>query len=117
MMADCGVLASRLLADRRSGIDRRAVPRRTILARVADDRRRVVDLRKGAERRSTLDRRNTAIRPRSNESPGEHVRNALQLLHHINESDGLHSELRADLAAALRRLDRALDLLERRKQP
>ena len=117
-MSDLGVLPiSRLLADRRGGIDRRAVPRRTVLARVAQDRRRVVDLRKGAERRSTLDRRNRAARPRSTETPAEHVRNALQLLHHLNESDGLHAEHRADLAAALRRLDRALDLLERRKQP
>ena len=116
-MRDLDVLVSRLLSDRRSGIDRRAVPRRRVLALVAQDRRRVVDLRKGAERRSTLDRRNSAGRPRVTETPGEHVRNALQLLHHINESDDLHSEHRADLAAALRRLDRALDLLERRKQP
>jgi len=104
---------SRLLADRRSGVDRRAVPRRTVLAQVAVNRRRVVDLRRGAERRSTLDRRNV-IRPRTTETPAEHVRNALQLMHHLNESDGLHVEQRADLAAALRRLERALDLLERR---
>ena len=106
-------MTSRLLADRRSGVDRRAVPRRTVLAQVAVNRRRVVDLRRGADRRSTLDRRN-AIRPRATETPGEHVRNALQLMHHVNESDGLHVEQRADLAAALRRLERALELLERR---
>jgi hypothetical protein len=106
-------LTSRLLADRRGGVDRRAVPRRTILALVPVNRRQVVDLRRGADRRSTLDRRN-ATRPRASEAPGEHIRNALQLLHHINETDGLDVEQRADLAAALRRLERALDLLERR---
>ena len=107
-------MTSRLLADRRAGVDRRAVPRRTVLARVPVDRRRVVDLRRGAERRSTLDRRNATIRPRATETPAEHVRNALQLLHHLDETDGLHVEQRADLTAALRRLQRALELLERR---
>ena len=106
-------LTSRLLAERRSGVDRRAVPRRTVLALVPVDRRRVVDLRRGADRRSTLDRRSTG-RPRASEAPGEHVRNALQLLHHVHATDGLDVEQRADLEAALRRLERALDLLERR---
>ena len=116
-MTDCVVpQTSRLLADRRAGVDRRSVPRRTTLGRVAVDRRRVVDLRRGAERRSTLDRRNRVGRPRTSETPSEHVRNALQLLHHLNETDGLDDDQRADLAAALRRLDRALDLLERRPQ-
>ena len=92
------------------------MPRRTVLARVAVDRRRIVDLRRGAERRSTLDRRNRAMRARTTESPAEHVRNALQLLNHLHETDGLHVEQRADLAAALRRLERALQLLERRGQ-
>jgi len=90
------------------------VPRRTVLARVPVDRRRVVDLRRGAERRSTLDRRNRTARGRANETPGEHVRNALQLLQHLHETDGLDIDQRADLAAALRRLQRALDVLERR---
>jgi len=107
-------MTSRLIADRRSGVDRRAVPRRTVLARVPVDRRRVVDLRRGAERRSTLDRRTTAPRPRAMETPGEHIRNALQLLQHLHESDGLDVEHRADLVAALRRLQRSLELLERR---
>jgi hypothetical protein len=48
------------------------------------------------------------------ESPAEHVRNALQLLNHLHETDGLNVEQRADVAAALRRLERALQLLERR---
>ena len=95
-------------------MDRRTDPRRTTLAHVPVDRRRVVDLRRGAERRSTLDRRNAMGRPRTAETPSEHVRNALQLIHHVTEADGLDVEQRADLAAALRRLERALDLLERR---
>jgi len=107
-------LTTRLLADRRGGVDRRTDPRRRTLAHVPVDRRHVVDLRRGAERRSTLDRRNRPDRPRTSETPAEHIRNALQLIHHVNETDGLDAEQRADMAAALRRLERALDLLERR---
>ena len=107
-------LTTRLLADRRGGVDRRTDPRRTTLEPVPVDRRRVVDLRHGPDRRSTLDRRNQVGRPRTSETPAEHIRNALQLIHHVNEADGLDSEQRADLAAALRRLERTLDLLERR---
>jgi hypothetical protein len=88
-----------------------------VLARVAVDRRQVVDLRRGAERRSTLDRRNRPARTRTMESPAEHLRNALQLLNHLHETDGLQVEQRADLEAALRRLERALQVLERRAQP
>jgi len=91
-------LTSRLLADRRGGVDRRTVPRRTILALVR------------------VDRRNSTMRPRSTETPAEHVRNGLQLLHHLHASDGLHIEQRADLDAALHRLQRALELLERRSR-
>lgn len=109
-------MTGRLLADRRGGVDRRAVPRRTILALVPVNRRRVVDLRRGSERRSTLDRRNAALRVWSTETPAEHVRNGLQLLHHLHETDGLHIEQRADLDAALHRLQRALELLERRSR-
>jgi len=86
------------------------------LATVAPDRRRVVDLRHGAERRSTLDRRGRSpTRGRGIESPGEHLRNALQLLNQLNENAGdLDVEYRADLAAVLRRIESALALLERR---
>jgi len=107
-------LTTRLLADRRGGVDRRTDPRRTTLETVPVNRRHVVDLRRGADRRSTLDRRNRAGRPRTSETPAEHIRNALQLIHHVNETDGIDVEQRADIAAALRRLERALDLLERR---
>ena len=51
------------------------------------------------------------------ETPAEHVRNALQLLYHLHETEGLQEEQRADLAAALRRVERALQLLEHRPQP
>ena len=78
------------------------------------ERRRTVDLRRGAERRSTLDRRGRATRPAGVESPAEHLRNALQLLNHVNETVEFEAEPRADLAAVLRRLERALALLERR---
>ena len=93
------------------------MPRRTVLAQVPIERRRTVDLRRGAERRSTLDRRNRFGRPRTAEAPAEHVRNALQLLYHLHETEGLQEEQRADLAAALRRVERALQLLEHRPQP
>jgi hypothetical protein len=109
---------SRLLSDRRGGIDRRTSPRRTTLAAVTPDRRRIVDLRRGAERRSTLDRRGrSSARGHGIESPGEHLRNALQLLNELNESGGdLDPDYRADLAAVLRRVESALALLERRSR-
>jgi hypothetical protein len=108
------VLTSRFFADRRGGVDRRAEPRRTVLSAVTVDRRRTVDLRRGAERRSTLDRRGRSTRAPGFESPAEHLRNALQLLNHVNETTAFDEDPRADLAAGLRRLERALALLERR---
>jgi hypothetical protein len=104
---------SRLLADRRSGVDRRTAPRRATLASASQERRRVVDRRRGAERRSTLDRRDHAPRDPSVESPREHLRNALQLLMASDANGGLHLD-RLDLDAVMRRLERALALLERR---
>jgi hypothetical protein len=107
---------SRLLADRRRGVDQRAIPRRAALVRASQERRRVVDRRRGAERRSTLDRRARSARHPSVESPGEHLRNALQLL----SASGASGEPRVDqedFAAALERLRRALQLLERRPGP
>jgi hypothetical protein len=38
------------------------------------------------------------------------------LLHHVYETDGLSVDHRADLEAALHRLQRALELLERRSR-
>jgi hypothetical protein len=48
------------------------------------------------------------------ESPSEHLRNALQLLDQMTAVSDLDAESRADLAAALERLRRALGSLERR---
>jgi hypothetical protein len=108
---------SRLIADRRGGVDRRTTPRRQVVASVAVDVRRVVDPRRGAERRSTLDRRGRSARVPSVESPGEHLRNALQLLAQLHTVPEVQASHRADLAAVLRRLERALQLLERRASP
>ncbi|MGH7701258.1 MAG: hypothetical protein ACREMJ_12170 [Gemmatimonadales bacterium] len=72
------------------------------------ERRIVVDRRRGPERRSTLERRGRrGSRQPGTESPGEHVRNALQML-------GAGAGAAADLDAAVTRLHRALELLERR---
>jgi hypothetical protein len=111
------VATTRIFADRRGGVDRRTAPRRKVLATVSADRRRAVDLRRGAERRSTLDRRGRSTRAPGTESPAEHLRNALQLLNHVNETaPDPGAEHRADLAAVLRRIERALELLERRSR-
>src|SRR5213596_992215 len=78
------VTTTRLLADRRHGIDRRVVPRR-----------------------STLERRGRPQRDPSLEGPGEHLRNALQLL---NELPFVGEPV---FGAAVSRLRRALELLEK----
>jgi len=94
-------------------MDQRATPRRATLVSVSPERRRVVDRRRGAERRTTLDRRTSAPRNPAVESPGEHVRNALQLLRASTAVAGPGVD-RDDVAAAVERLERALQLLERR---
>src|SRR5882672_6835596 len=70
--------------------------------------RLLADRRRGAERRSTLERRGRPPRDPSLEGPGEHVRNALQLLAQV-PFDG-----ESVFAAAVARLRRALELLEKR---
>src|SRR5436853_3388187 len=102
------VTIPRLLADRRHGVDRRAVPRRLAVAGAPRERRAVVDRRRGAERRSTLERRGRPPRDPSLEGPGEHLRNALQLLSQVP----FVGEPVFD--AAVSRLRRALELLEQR---
>lgn len=105
-------LPTRLLADRRRGEDRRAIPRRHAILSLTPERRAVVDRRAGAERRSTLDRRCRPSRPYLQESPSEHVRNAMQLVRQaLVDARGADA---ADLDAALKRLERALALLESR---
>jgi hypothetical protein len=108
--------ARRLFADRRSGSDQRLAPRRSLLGAVSRDVRTLVDRRWGAERRSTLERRGHAPRHAYAESPNEHLRNALQLLDQLTTVSDLDVESRADLAAALERVRRALGLLERRSE-
>jgi hypothetical protein len=76
--------------------------------------RKRVDRREGAERRSTLERRNRSMRRAYTESPGEHLRNALQLLEQLTMLSDLDVESRSDLASAVERLRRALGILERR---
>ncbi len=106
---------TRLWADRRTGTDRRAQPRRRSVANVMDERRRVVDRRRGAERRSTLDRRGRQSRAPSAERPVEHVRNALQLLREVALVGELSPGPSEDLGAAIERLHRAVGLLERQR--
>ena len=102
---------TRLFADRRHGVDRRAAPRRHAVALKRPERRRVVDRRGGAERRSTLERRGRATRFPTREGPAEHVRNALQLLAPLEPLDPVQE--RELFAAAVARLRRALELLEK----
>jgi len=104
------VTPTRLIADRRHGVDRRSTPRRLAVATSPRERRRVVDRRRGAERRSTLERRGRAVRLPVYESPAEHLRNALQVLAPMNAVGD------TDFGAALARLRLALELLERHRE-
>ena len=76
--------------------------------------RKRVDRRGGPERRSTLERRSHSPRNAYTESPSEHLRNALQLLDQMTTLSELDADSRAELAAALERVRRALGSLERR---
>src|SRR5439155_24297195 len=67
------VPTTRLFADRRHGVDRRAVPRRLAVGGVGGGRRRVVGGWYGAERGSTRARRGRAQRNPSVVSPGDHL--------------------------------------------
>jgi hypothetical protein len=105
-------MTTRVWADRRTGTDRRADPRRQSVTAVAEERRRVVDRRRGSERRSTLDRRGRTSRPLGAERPVEHVRNALQLLRAVTVVGELSPGPSDDLGSAIERLHRAVALLE-----
>ncbi len=107
---------SRLWADRRTGTDRRAEPRRRAVKGVPEERRSVVDRRRGSERRSTLDRRGRASRAPNAERPVEHVRNALQLLREVALTGELSTGPSDDLSAAIERLHRAVGQLERQRR-
>jgi len=104
---------TRLWADRRTGTDRRAEPRRQSVSTVTEERRALVDRRHGSERRSTLDRRGRGMRTPNAERPVEHVRNALQLLREVALVGELSPGPNEDLVAAIERLHRAVGLLER----
>ena len=91
-----------------SAARRSYIPGVVTTTRVFADRRRVVDRRHGAERRSTLERRGRPPRDPALEGPGEHVRNALQLLGQLQ----VVGEPVFDAAVA--RLRRALERLEKR---
>jgi len=112
--------SSRLFADRREGRDRRSVPRRLAVAAIPGERRRMVDRRYGAERRSTRDRRGRLTWAPAMEAPSEHIRNALQLLHQLAAMRELPDDPKSGpesaniLAAAIHRARRALELLEGR---
>ncbi|HWC72944.1 MAG TPA: hypothetical protein VG454_03330 [Gemmatimonadales bacterium] len=107
--------STRIWADRRSGVDRRSEARRQIVgaAPAGEERRHVVDRRRGSERRSTIDRRGRSFRRTSGERPVEHVRNALQLLKEVAMVGELSPGPSEDLGAAIDRLNRAVNILER----
>src|SRR5439155_1706073 len=104
---------SRVWADRRTGTDRRAEPRRRAVLGAVEERRHVVDRRRGSERRSTLDRRGRASRAPNAERPVEHVRNALQLLREVALVGELSTGPSEDLGAAIELVGRAEQRLTR----
>jgi len=63
------------------------------------------------ERRKESDRR-SKIERRQQETPEEHIRNALQLLANLAAAEVLDDELRRDLDSAMFRLRFAVDRLE-----
>jgi hypothetical protein len=93
-------------ADRRSAHDRRTGERRR-LTLVPQEERRV-----GESRRRVEERRVTPGL-RDAETAEEHVRNALQLLMTIAETESLDDEVRRDLDAAIFRLHFAIERLQR----
>ncbi len=84
-----------------------------MVSTVTEERRQLVDRRRGSERRSTLDRRGRSFRRTSGERPVEHVRNALQLLKEVALVGELTPGPSEDLGAAIDRLHRAVSILDR----
>src|SRR3989442_14005076 len=107
------MLVTRLVADRRGGVDRRAVSRRHAVGSARRERRRVVDRRGGPERRRTLDRRGRQARDRAAESPGEQLRNAPQLLTAPPGAGGGSPDGAGGLGGPLERLHRAPPVVDR----
>jgi len=91
--------------ERRSPSERRGAERRHRIALVPVERRAGGDRRLAGERRIKLQR------PRD-ETPEEHIRNALQLLANVAESGTLDDELQRDIDSAMFRLRFAVERLE-----
>lgn len=90
--------AANLITDRRRSAERRTRERRRSAGFLTADRRSGADRRRVAERR---------------ESPGGHVRNAIQLLEFLLDEPALLDRERVELAAVTRRLWLALWEIER----
>ncbi len=90
--------ALNLITDRRRSAERRTRDRRRSAAFLTADRRTGADRRRRTERR---------------ESPGGHVRNAIQLLEFLLAEPALADRERVELAAVTRRLWLALWEIER----
>ena len=102
----------RMSLERRSGSERREGERRLVLEPVDRDRRVTDERRAKEERRSGHDRR-SGPRVVQQETAGEHLRNALQLLGHVAEVGTLDEATQRVLDAALLRVRFALDRVER----
>jgi len=92
-------------AERRASSERRGVERRHRIVLVPVERRSGGDRRLSGERRLKLERH-------GQETPEEHIRNALQLLANVAESGTLDDELQRDLDSAIFRLRFAVERLE-----
>jgi hypothetical protein len=93
------------VAERRTEQERRAGERRQLTLVPSEERRTRGTRRRAGDRRA---------RPgRGAETTEEHVRNALQLLTTIAETESLDDELRRDLDAAIFRLHFAIERLQR----
>ena len=98
--------AEPLFAERRGAQDRRTNERRQLTLVPSEERRT------GEARRRPGDRR-ASPRVRDAETAEEHVRNAVQLLMTIAETDAIDDEVRRDLDAAIFRLHFAIERLRR----
>jgi hypothetical protein len=76
-----------------------------------------VERRSGTDRRHAPDRRGrderrSGVERRRQETVGDHIRSAVQLIAHVAELDALDDEHRRELDTAIFRLRFALDRLE-----
>lgn len=92
--------------ERRAEEDRRSGERRQLTLVLSEERRTRGPRRRTGNRRARPGTRGT-------ETAEEHVRNALQLLTAIAETEALDDELRRDLDAAIFRLHFAIERLRR----